>query len=219
VRRTTAGWPGRGLVALCVALSASTVSAQRSFEDAALPLGEYRTSDARALAQAHAAELRRLYEDVRRCAPELDFHRPGIGFRKPRGKPELAPHLSAWLTLPESASPRGADLAARAADAFERYGSRLFQRLLAREPVRADGRLGGYGLVLTWVRPTSGDDQIGETLVVFADTAAATEFTGGVLGAQAFLGRSDIRLFEGETERRSIQIPIEDARVVRDACP
>jgi hypothetical protein len=202
-------------------LSASTAGAQRSFEEAVLPLQGYRAADARALAEAHAAELRRLYDDVRRCAPELDFHQPGIGFRKPRGKPQLAPHLSAWVVMDQGIAPIGGDLGARAAEAFQRYGSLLFQRLLAREPIRADARLGGYGLVLTWMRPAQGDDQVGETMVVFADNAGVAEFTGGALGARAFLARADIRLFEGETERTTVQIPVDDAKVVRggEACP
>ena len=49
----------------------STAGAQRSFEEAVLPLPQYRAADARALAEAHAPELRRLYDDVRRCVPEL----------------------------------------------------------------------------------------------------------------------------------------------------
>ena len=213
--------PGGGIVALALGLLVSTASAQRSFEDAVLPLGEYRAADARALAEAHVAELRRLYDDVRRCAPELDFHQPGIGFRKPRGKPQLAPHFSAWMVMDQSVTPSGGDLGARAAEAFHRYGSRLFQRLLAREPIRADARLGGYGLVLTWMRPGQGDDQVGETLVVFADNAGVAEFIGGALGAGAFLARADVRLFDGQTDRTGVQVPVDDAKVVRggEACP
>jgi hypothetical protein len=213
--------PGRGLVALALGLLASTASAQRSFEEAVLPLLEYRAADARALAEAHVAELRRLYDDVRRCAPELDFHQPGIGFRKPRGKPQLAPHLSAWMVMDQSVTLSGGDLGARAAEAFHRYGSRLFQRLLAREPIRADARLGGYGLVLTWIRPAQGDDQVGETLVVFADNTGVAEFTGGALGARAFLARADVRLFDGQSERTGVQVPVDDAKVVRggETCP
>jgi hypothetical protein len=202
-------------------LVASTASAQRSFEEAVLPLDEYRAADARAVADAHAAELRRLYEDVRRCAPELDFNQPGIGFRKPRGKAQLAPHLSTWVILGEVLAPAGGDLPTRAAEAFQRYGVRLFQPLLAREPIRADARVGGYGLVLTWMRPPEGGQQIGETLVVFADKGGAAEFANGALGGRSFLARSDIRLFEGQTERTGVQVPVDDAKVVRGGptCP
>jgi hypothetical protein len=202
VRRFWRGWFG-----LTLTLLTSSVSAQRPFDEAVMPLREYRSAETRVLAEAHAAELRRLYEDVRRCTPELDFNQPGLGFRKPRGKPQLAPHLSIWLMLDESTIPSGGNLGARAVEAFRRYGSRLFQRLLARERVRADGRVGGYGLVLTWVRPPQGDERIGETLVVFVDKTSAVEFSGGALDARALLGRADIRLFDGDVERIGVQIP------------
>lgn len=208
------------LAALLGLTLVSTAGAQRSFEEALLPLPQYRAADARALAEAHAAELRRLYDDVRRCVPELDFFQPGIGFRKPRGKPQLAPHLSVWMVANESGGPGGDDLAARAADVFERYGGRLLRRLLARDPVRADGRVGGYGVVLSWLR-SQGDERMGETMVVFVDTASATGFAGGALGARDLLARADIRLFDGDAEKASMRIPVDDARVRpgTDGCP
>lgn len=190
----------------------STAAAQRSFEESVLPLPQYRAADARALAEAHAPELRRLYDDVRRCVPELDFYQPGIGFRKPRGKPQLSPHLSIWMIADESVGPGGDDFSARAAEAFERYGGRLLGRLLARDLVRADGRVGGYGLVLSWLR-SRGDERMGETMVVFVDTASATGFAGGALGARDLLARADIRLFEGDVEKARMPIPVDDAKV------
>jgi hypothetical protein len=74
---------------------------------------------------------------------------------------------------------------------------------------------------LTWVRPATGDSQIGETLVVFVDPAAAAEFAGGGLGGRGLLARADIRLFEGETERTGTPIPIDDAKVLGGSgtCP
>jgi hypothetical protein len=209
------------LVGLALGLLAPSAGAQRSFEEAVLPLREYRAADARALAEAHAPELRRLYEEIRRCVPELAFHQPGIGFRKPRGKPQLPPHLSIWLIADTSAAPGGGDLGSRAADAFQRYGTRLFQRLLARDPVRADTRLGGYGVVLTWMRTSQGGEPQGETMVVFVDTGTATAFAGGTLGARAALDRADIRLFEGDTERAGVRISVDDtqARGGGEGCP
>jgi hypothetical protein len=210
-----------GLVVLTLGLLAPVASAQRSFEEAVLPIREYRAADARALAEAHAAELRLLYEDVRRCTPELDFHQPGLGFRKPRGKPQLAPHLSVWMVMAESVGPGGPDLETRAAEVFHRYGSRLFKRLMARDRIRADARLGGYGLVLTWLRPVQGDDQVGETLVLFADSATVAGLSDGTLGARAFLAGADIRLFDGQTERTGTPIPVNDALILggSETCP
>ena len=208
--------PWISIVGLALGLLASPAAAQRSFEEIVLPLPQYRAPDARALAEAYGAELRLLYDELRRCAPELDFNQPGIGFRKPRGKPQLAPHLSIWMIADQSVGPNGKDLATRAADAFQRYGSRLLRRLLARESIRSDPRLGGYGLVLTWMWSPPGDDQRGETLVVFVNGASAAGFVDGGLGATALLDRADIRLFEGDAERTGVRIPVDDAEVKRE---
>jgi hypothetical protein len=203
-------------LAVALGLLASPASAQRSFEETILPLPQYRAADSRALAEAHAAELRHLYDDLRRCAPELDFNQPGIGFRKPRGKPQLAPHLSIWMIADQGVGASGGDLATRAADAFQRYGSRLLNRLLARDVIQADRRVGGYGLVLTWMWSPPGEDQRGETLVVFVDGPSAAGFVGGALAASALLNHADIRLFEGDTEKTGVRIPVDDAQVKRD---
>jgi hypothetical protein len=204
------------IVGLVLGLLALPAYGQRSFEETILPLPQYRAPDARALAEAYSAELRLLYDDLRRCAPELDFNQPGIGFRKPRGKPQLPPHLSIWMIADQSVGPNGGDLAARAADAFQRYGSRLFRRLLARDSIRVDPRLGGYGVVLTWTWSPPGEDQRGETLVVFVNGANAAGFVGGGLGATSLLDRADIRLFEGDTERTGVRISVDDSQVKKD---
>jgi hypothetical protein len=213
--------PGISIVGLALGLLASPADAQRSFEEIVVPLLQYKTADTRVLAEAYHGELRLLYDDLRRCAPELDFNTPGIGFRKPRGKPQLAPHLSIWMIADQSVGPNGGNLATRAADAFQRYGSRLFGRLLARDSVRSDPRLGGYGLVLTWTWTPPEEDQRGETMVVFVDGASAAGFVGGSLGATALLNHADIRLFEGDIERTDVRVPVDDAQVKRDSedCP
>ena len=72
--------------------------------------------------------------------------------------------------------------------------------------------MGGYGLVLTWLR-SRGDERMGETMVVFVDTASATGFTGGALGARDLIERADIRLFEGDVEKARIPIPVDEALV------
>ena len=164
------------------------------------------------LAEAHLEELRRLYEDVRRCAPELDFQRPGIGFRKPRGSPGLAPHLSVWVLTDATQSPSGRDFGALAAATFRRYGRKLFARLVARSAVRADGRVGWYGLVLTWIGPSqSAGRAVGETLVLFADKPLVADFVAGALPATTFLAGVDLRAFDGQTEVRLPTLAVDDA--------
>src|SRR5262245_32646488 len=120
----------------------------------------------------------------------------------------------------ESGAPGGDDLGARAAEAFERCGGRLLRRLLARDLVRADGRVGGYGLALTGLR-SRGDERMGESMGVFVDTAGFTDFASGALGAQGLLARADIRLFDGDAEKASMRVSVNDTRVRPgvDGCP
>lgn len=188
------------LAFVVVLFTAADGFAQRPAEEAILPIAEYKAVESRALAQAYFSELRLLYEAVRRCAPEVDFHRHGLGFRRPLGSAKVEPHLAIWVWLPPEPAPEGADIGARAADAFRRYGPRLLPHLVARGQIHADSRVGGYGLVLTWIKPPAADPPIGETLVVFAPKAAVEPFVGGTSPITALLAQARLRAFDGQTE-------------------
>jgi hypothetical protein len=196
-----------------VLFTAADGFAQRPAEEAILPIAEYKATESRALAQVYLPELRLLYEAVRRCAPEVDFHRHGLGFRRPLGSEKVAPHLAIWVWLPPEPTPEGADIGARAADAFRRYGPRLLPHLVARGPIHADSRVGGYGLVLTWIKPPAADPPIGETLVVFAPKSAVELFAGGATPITALLAQARIRTFDGQTEVMSPRLEIGDREV------
>lgn len=185
------------VLALVGGVLARDANAQRSFEEAIYPLAEYKATDARVLAEAHASELRQLYEGVRRCVPEVDFHRQGLGFRRPIGATEGGPHLTLWVWTP---TVEGRDLPARAADAFRRFSPRLWAEAAKRQPVHADGRVGGYGLVLSWLKPGGGDSPVGETLVLFAPKAAVAAFVEGRLSVADLRRQARIRLFDGQIE-------------------
>lgn len=204
----------RATLALAAVLfTALDAFAQRPAEEAIVPLTEYRNVESRGLAQAHFAELRLLYESVRRCAPELDFSRYGLGFRRPLGSEKIPPHLAIWVWLPREPSPAGATIGVRAADAFRRYGPPLLAQLVARGPIHSDSRVGGYGLVLTWIKPGDSDPPIGETLVVFAPKAAAEPFVGGTAPLAALLAEARIRVFDGQTEVTLPRLVIGDQEV------
>jgi hypothetical protein len=193
-----------------VLFTAADGFAQRPAEEAIVPLAEYKAVESRALAQAYSSELRLLYEAVRRCAPEVDFHRHGLGFRRPMGLEKVEPHLAIWVWLPHEPAPEGADISARAADAFRRYGPRLLPHLVARGQIHADSRVGGYGLVLTWIKPPAADPPIGETLVVFAPKSAVEPFVAGTTPITALLAKARIRTFDGQTEVMSPRLEIRD---------
>jgi hypothetical protein len=208
------------LAALAVGLLAGRAEAQRSVEDSIYPLSEYRTADARALADAHAGELRAFYGAVRRCTPELDFARHGIGFRRPMGMTGIDPYFTAWTWLQWAPPPEGRDPAGRAADAFRRYGPKLLPHLAARDPVRADAKVGGYGLVLTWLKPgPTTDAPVGETLVVFMPKESVVSFVGGGATLAELVARSRLRLFDGQTELPLPSLGIQDRDVPALASP
>jgi hypothetical protein len=193
-------WRGTALALAAVLYAAPELFAQRPAEEAIAPLAEYKAVESRVLAQAYLPELRLLYEAVRRCAPELDFHRHGLGFRRPFGSEHIEPYLAIWVWLPREPAPEGADVGARAADAFHRYGPRLLPALAGRARIHADTRVGGYGLVLTWLKPSAAVPPIGETLVVFVPKSAVEPFVGRTAPVTAMLGQALIRAFDGQTE-------------------
>jgi hypothetical protein len=196
------GGPSWALFAAVVGVLATAAGAEVLPTEAIRPIQAYASPETRVVAEAHAGDLRSLYEAIRHCAPDLDFQpRDGIGFRRPRGVTGAPPHLAVWVWLPAGGPPHGRDLPSRAASAFERYGRRLFARSVALGPVSSDARIGGYILVLTWIGPNQLDGRaVGESLVVYADKPATADFVSGALPATEFLARGRVRLFDGQTE-------------------
>jgi len=205
-------------VGLATALAGSEASAQRPMQDAISPLSEYRSADARALHEAHRTELEGLYSDVRRCAPEVEFNKPGIGFRRPQDVPGASPYLALWVWVdtPE----QGGDPVARAAEAFRLHARTLVARLVGRAPVLADARVGGYILVLTWVGPTQTEGRsVAETLVVRTAKPAAATFVAGSLPVSDFLRGLTLRLFDGEKELPSPSRALQGQAIVVPSAP
>src|SRR5262249_56616555 len=134
---------GAGGLAVAGGLFVTAARAPRPVDGAIPPPEDYRFPEARVLAVAHGAELVALYEDVRRCAPELDFQLDGIAFQRPRQSASGVPHLTLWVFLDAKRPPIGATTAGRAIEAVREYGRKLMRRLAAREPVAADRRVGG----------------------------------------------------------------------------
>jgi hypothetical protein len=201
-------WGALVALTLAIGVGAARASAQPA-DEALLPLDSYTTADARALASAHAGELRALQGALARCPAGAAIHRHGLAFRRPRGQTGALPYLSLWVWL-EPAD--GADLAARAADAFRRHGPRLFRRLVGRSAVFADARVGGYGLVLSWIGPRRQEGrEVAESLAVFANKLAAANFAHDTIGPATLLSRAEVRLFDGQTEVTGPRIPIEDS--------
>src|SRR5215510_14358757 len=92
---------GQGLLLLALALATAGRAVALPVAESILPL-EAHAPDMRPLAQDHAAELRGLYDEVTRCAPGLEVEKHGIAFRRPKGGPATAVHLTLWVWLDQA---------------------------------------------------------------------------------------------------------------------
>jgi hypothetical protein len=188
-------------LAFALGVVVSDAAAVRPVDEAILPVEDYKLPEVRALAQAHGDELVALYQDVRRCAPELDFQLDGIAFQRPRQAAQQSPHLTLWVFLDARRPLAGPSPAARAAEAVRQYGRKMVRRLSARGPVAADTGVGGYGLVLSWTGPKKIKDQaVMESLAVFSRKGPAVAFAAGQATLRDFLQSADVRLFDGQEE-------------------
>jgi hypothetical protein len=210
---------GTALAIAVLVLVAGEGFAQRPAEEAIVPLADYKNAESRTLAQDHLSELRVLYDAVRRCTPEVDFHRHGLGFRRPLGLENVRPYLTIWVWLPNEPTPAGASVGARASDAFRVFGPRLLPHLVARSQIHGDDRVGGYGLVLTWTKQPAADPPIGETLVVFAPKPAVEPFVAGTSPITALLAQSRTRVFDGQTEVPDPRLSVSDQEAGAPATP
>jgi hypothetical protein len=204
-------------VALAVGLAGPASADAQSGGGGILPFEEHAAGEARALAQIHAGELQALQTDVDRCLAGVAVQRKGIAFRQPRGFAADTPYLTLWVWLTDSQAPGGGDIAARATDAFRRHAQALFGRLVGRSPVFADSRVGGFGLILTWVGPVPrGGRVVGESLVMFADKLTAANYVFDTIAPSVFLERAGVRIFDGQTEVASARLSVDDAAPAAD---
>jgi hypothetical protein len=78
------------------------------------------------------------------------------------------------------------------------------RQLLGRSAVFTDHRVGGYGIVLTWLGPTPRNGRlVAESVAVFADKLATANFAHETVAPDAFLARAEVRLFDGDIETGS----------------
>jgi hypothetical protein len=204
---------------LVATLALAGAAAGQGAAEVILPPAGHAAGEPRALAAAHAAELRALAAELHRCVPALSVERHGIGFRRPQADPGAPSHLTLWVWLQDPV-PAGADPAARAADAFRRLGQPLVRRLIRRSGVFADGRVRGYGLVLSWLSPTSrGGRVVAESLVLFVEKLTAANFAHDTIRPGTFLERAAVRLFDGQTEVSGARLAVaDDSTAVEEPC-
>jgi hypothetical protein len=198
-------------VALALGLVGSAPAHAQSVGDGVLSFEEHAAGEARDLARTHAGELRALQSDIDRCLAGVVVQRKGIAFRQPRGFAADTTYLTLWVWLTDRQAPGGGDITARATDAFRRHAQGLFRRLLGRSAIFADPRVGGFGLILTWVGPIPRDGRVvGESLVMFADKLSVANYVFDTIAPSAFLEKAAVRIFDGQTEVNPAHLSVDD---------
>lgn len=173
-------------------------------EEAIVPLEEYKSEAARALAATYPLTLRQIYDSVYHCLPWLDVKE--LRFRKPRGVQDDGFYLSVWVWVEQIINPQFTAMppAVRASAMFSRYGVELLRRLSRHPGLAAEPALSGYSVVLTWLKPERATERgahpVNEALAVFVDKATVEGFFRRALTPTEFVGRAVVAAFDGKSE-------------------
>ena len=199
------------LIALVlVALAGGAVAAPP--EEAIVALDKYTTEKARTLATTFTPQLRQIYNRVYHCRPWLDVRKGGLGFTRAVGQPGDDRFLNIWVWVEQEITPEFAGLgtaARRASAMFSRHGVDLLRQLAADAGIFANPALAGYSVILTWIKPSGrvGNEEVAETLGVFADKSAVQAFLAKQISAREFVEKATIVAFDGKD--RLGQLPLE----------
>lgn len=209
--------PGRWVAAWGIILATAISQAPAAPPDEAiLPLEQYTTDKARALASRHQAQLRQLYDTIDRCYPWVEIVKGGLGFRKPKGVTSDDRYLSLWVWVDQRITPAfaAAPPERRASAMFQQYGVELLRRLSSQNPLAEDPALTGFAVVLTWVKPNGApspaQQEVLETLVVFVDRETTLSFLKRKLPPAEFLSKAMIFGFDGKLELGRLPIELAD---------
>ncbi len=172
-------------------------------DEAIIALEKYTTDKGRTLATTFAPQLRQIYNQVYHCRPWLDVRTGGLGFMHPVGVPGDDRFLNIWVWVEQEITPEFAALdttARRASAVFSRHGVDLLRQLAADAGIFADPALTGYSVILTWLKPNGrvGNEQVGETLGVYADKATVRGFLARRISAKEFVEKAGIVAFDGK---------------------
>ena len=183
-------------------LLASAGPALAGPQDGLIPLAEYSTAKARALAIAHQAELLKLSAHIYHCLPWLGVVKNGIGFPHPKGAEGDDRYLSVWVNIDQTEDARfGAlPLSRRASAMFSRYGMYLLKRMTQFTDIAADGNVQGFSVILGWLKPggASASQPVIETLALFVDKPSLGDFLAQRIGTSDFTERAKYNVFDGK---------------------
>ena len=183
-------------------LLASASPALAGPQDGLIPLDEYSTAKARALAIAHQAELLKLSAHIYHCLPWLGVVKNGIGFPHPKGAEGDDRYLSVWVNIDQTEDPRFGALPVprRASAMFSRYGMHLLKRMTQLTAITSDSNVQGFSVVLRWLKPgsSSASQPVTETLALFVDKPSLADFLAQRIGTSDFTERAKYNVFDGK---------------------
>ena len=180
--------------------------------EAIIALEKYTTEKGRTLAMTFTPQLRRIYNRVYHCRPWLDVRKDGLGFTRPVGVPSDDRYLNIWVRVEQQITPEFAALgtpARRASAMFSRHGVDLLRHLAADAGIFADPAVHGYSVILEWIKPDgrSSNQEVAETVGVFADKVTVRAFLTGQISGGEFVDKVTIVAFDGKD--RLGRLPLE----------
>ncbi len=181
-------------------------------EEAIIALDTYTTEKGRSLARTFAPQLRQIYNRVYHCRPWLDVRKGGLGFTRAVGHSGDDRYLNIWVWVEQEITPQFAGLGSatrRASAMFSRHGVDLLRQLAADAGIFANPAVHGYSVILEWIKPDGrvGNEEVAETLGVFAEKAAVEAFLAKRIGAREFVEKATIVAFDGR--ERLGRLPLE----------
>ena len=202
----------RSLLIALVLVGVGGVAAAAPPEEAIVALDKYTTEKGRMLATTFAPQLRRIYHQVYHCRPWLDVRKGGLGFTRAVGVPGDDRYLNIWARVEQEITPEFAALgtpARRASAMFSRHGVDLLRHLAADPGVFTNPAVHGYSVILEWVKPNGkvGNQEIAETLGVFAGKSTVRAFLTAQISPREFVDKATIVAFDGKD--RLGQLPLE----------
>jgi hypothetical protein len=201
------------IVALTLTIAALGLASSRAFAQATntiVPIDQYTSDKARALAGAHAAELRTLDTWVYHCMPWVDTQPQSVGFFKPKDAPRDDRYLSIRVYIEQDPSDEFSRLSLeqQSSAMFSRYAGPLLRRM-ATQSLLADPRLDGFTLVLEWLKqvPRAAMSRpVHETMAAFIDKAPVASFVAGQLRTADLARRARVLAWDGETPAGALHI-------------
>jgi hypothetical protein len=193
---------------VAVLVLASLVGAGRAAaappDDRLLPVEQYTSDKARALATTHRDALRELNAGIYHCLPWVELQKHSIGFFKPKHVTVDDRYLSLRIYIEQDPSAEFSRLRVeeRASAMFSRYVGPLLRRMTKSAPLAADPSLDGFTVILEWMKQvprTPGERPVHETIAVFVEKAVARDYLAGTIPLTEVAAKARVLGFDGET--------------------